>query len=145
MRSAYLCLILLLGCGSGTDVEPATAAAEVSPEDPGGGDDGVAGDAAAVAVVVGDWTSYGEPEDEAEWPTETLTSARWAQVSAELACAGRANHGDPEALTAASRRILAHHRTTGPAVMNFGIAVNDDPTRAHALGEAVAAATEACR
>ncbi len=118
-----------------------TTSAEPTPDD---GDGLVEEGTPPRPVQVGDWSSYAEPE-EAEWPTEPLDDARWAVVSAELACAARANHGDPDAQRKASRKILAHHETTGPEVMEHGIAVNADPEKALKMGEAVAAATEACR
>ena len=117
------------------------------PEATPGPDDGdglVDGATPAGPVEVGDWTAYAEPEAE-EWPTEALDTARWTVVTAELACASRANHGDPDEQRQASRRILAHYRTTGVAVMEHGIEVNAEPERAQRLGEAVATATERCR
>jgi len=142
MRSGMLgILALLVGACSATAEVPTDAAAVVEPGD------GVAvadGEPPIAAVQVGDWASYGEPAAD-EWSTAPLSAARWANTAAELACAGRANHGDPGAHTAASRRILAHHETTAEAVMAYGIEINADPQRAHALGEIVAAATETCR
>ena len=130
---------LLAGCPSAEVTPPA-----VTP-DPADEGDGVADEAPlAGPVEVGDWTAYTEPELE-EWPTAALDPARWALVTAELACASRANHGDPDAQRQASRRILAHHRTTGAAVMDQGIEINADPALALSLGESVAAATERCR
>jgi hypothetical protein len=73
-----------------------------------------------------------------------LDDARWVQVSADLACAGRANHGDPEAHQDAARRILFHHHTDGRRVMDYGIAVNQDAERAVRLGTQVADAAVAC-
>lgn len=120
-----------------------TTATEPTP-DPDAGDGITDETPQPASVEVGDWTSYAEPKDE-QWHTEALDTPRWSVVTAELACAARANHGDPDAQRQASRRILAHHETTGSAVMEHGIEVNADPARAHALGEAVAVATEACR
>ena len=134
---AALCLLALCaGCPS-----PTTAQADPTPDD---GDAVAADPTPATRVEVGDWSTYAEPEAE-EWPVEPLDDGRWATVSAELACAARANHGDPDAQRQASRRILARHKTTGEAVMEHGIAVNGERGRSHRLGEVVAAATEACR
>jgi hypothetical protein len=132
--------LLLVGCtpDSGT---PGGPAPEVEAGD--GMADG-APDGSVGAVEVGDWSAYGEPERD-EWKTDPLTPQRWVHVSAELACAGRANHGDEGSLEDSSRRILAHHRTTAEAVMTFGIGVNQDPEQAHTLGELVATAAETCR
>ncbi|MCP4868762.1 MAG: hypothetical protein GY898_08590 [Proteobacteria bacterium] len=132
-------VVALAACGPDPVEAPPTPEA---PED-GDGSAMVEAESGLDRVQVGDWTAYGEPDE--AWDTDPLTATRWAHVSAELACAGRANHGDPEAHTAASRRILAHHKTTAEAVMTFGIEVNGDEARAHSLGELVAAATETCR
>ena len=135
-----LSLALLLGaCPAGEVVPP-----DPTPE-PGDEADGMVDEGMPTGPVeVGDWTVYAEPELE-EWSTEVLSAAGWTVVTAELACAARANHGDPDAQRKASRRILAHHKTTAAAVMEQGIVVNADPELAQRLGEAVAAATERCR
>lgn len=95
------------------------------------------------ALSLGDWASYAAPEGE-EWPVTGLDDLRWAIVTAELACVDRARQGDPEAQGDGSRRVLAHHRTSAAAVMDYGIAVNGDATRATRLGELVAVAAENC-
>ena len=96
------------------------------------------------ADLLADWRGYAEPEA-ATWPTEPLADERWAQVTAELGCVGRAHHGNPGAHRAAMNKVLAHGRTTADAVMEYGIGVNADPTRAHALGGRVAEAVQRCR
>lgn len=141
MRLLMLAAVLIALAACGGDSPEAEAATVTADE--GDGSAMAEPDGRPDAVQVGDWSAYGEPPE--AWASDPLTPARWAQVSAELACAGRANHGDPEAHTASSRRILAHHKTTAEDVMSFGIEVNTDAARAHSLGELVAAATETCR
>lgn len=139
VRTLALALFLTVSACSagGTPTDPPEPTAALA-------DDGVA-DESGATVDVGDWGTYAEPTAGVDWPTGPLDEERWAQVTAELACAGRAHHGDPEAHTTASRRILAHHLTTAAAVMDYGIEVNADAGRAHRLGDAIARATEACR
>ncbi len=147
---AALSLIFVLplaACGGGGSDGPTEQETTSPPEAPTADDqDGVAATDAGPpgAVSVGDWSAYAAAPEE-DWAVRPLDADRWAVTSAELACAGRANHGDPDALRAASRRILHHHETTAVAVMEFGIEVNADPERALRLGEVVASATERCR
>lgn len=91
------------------------------------------------------WRTYAEPPARDDWAASTLDDARWVRVSADLACAGRALHGDPDAHHQAARRILFHHQTHSAAVMDYGIGVNQDSRRALKLGAEVATAVEACR
>lgn len=126
-------MLSLAACGS-TEAppEPATQAATPTaavPEPSG-------------ALTLGDWANY--PAAPAEVESAELTDRRWAQVTAELACVDRAHQGDPDAQTDGAARVLAHHRTTAEAVMDFGIAVNADVARAHTLGDLVASAAETC-
>ncbi len=141
MRILVLASLLAVSACS-DDVEPIP-----TPEPTVLTDDGVVDNATAEPgpIEVGDWSMYSEPDDATEWPTADLREDRWARVTAELACAGRAHHGDPSAHEAASRRILAHHQTTAADVMAFGVEVNADAARAHRLGERIARATETCR
>ncbi len=123
-----LLLALLVGC-------PAPV-----PDDPDPVGDGQVD---ADPLVVGDWSRYPAASGET-WPTAPLDDERWARVTAELACAGRSRRGDPDAHRRAAEAILQEHKTTAGAVMDHGIEVNADPTRALRLGERVAAAAEAC-
>jgi len=129
MRAWLLLLIFLLGCSS----PPAAAEHPAS--------DGVAD---ASALVLGEWSTYPPPDGET-WPQAALDDVRWAQVTAELACAGRTRRGDPKAHRRAADAILQVHKTTAGAVMDHGIEINADSERAHRLGEQVAAAVQACR
>lgn len=130
-------LLLLAGCTCASG-DPATAVANE-------GDGVAAADPAPLPPIeVGDWAGYAAPAGE-EWPVEPLDAARWAQVTAELACAARAKHGDPDAQRDASRRVLAHHRTTAQDVMGMGVEINADAEQAFRLGDRVASAIERCR
>lgn len=91
------------------------------------------------------WRSYPAAPGVDEWPVQPLDDARWTRASADLACAGRALHGDPDAHHQAARRILFRHQTTAQALMDYGVAVNQDGPRALALGADVAASAERCR
>jgi hypothetical protein len=126
----------LAACGSSppADATPTPAATTETSALPG---------ALPGALTLGGWQDYATPEAK-EWATADLDDLRWAVVSAELACVDRAHQGDPDAQTAGSRRVLAHHRTTAAAVMDYGIDINGDATRATTLGELVAAAAERC-
>ena len=96
-----------------------------------------------VVVQIGAWEDYPPPEGE-DWDTRPLTPGTWATATAELACSGRALQGDPDRHRAASRGILNHHATTAETVMNFGIRLNEDSSRAQKLGAVVADAAERC-
>ena len=129
-RLLMLLVLALAACGSG----------------PGGAEEpptpGPSGEQIG-PLTLGDWANYPAPEA-SEWPVEPLDDARWALATAELACIDRARQGDPEAQTEGSRRVLAHHRTSGADVMAYGVRVNKDPARATRLGELVAGAAENC-
>lgn len=99
----------------------------------------------ALALSLASWRSYAPAPLTDDWAQSPLDDASYVQVSAELACAGRANHGDPEAHHQAARRILFHHGTRAEMVMNYSIAVNQDGPRAVRLGAQVAEATDGCR
>lgn len=134
MRPPVLILFaLLLGCPSGT---PPTQAEPVPTPEPTDDND--------ASALVGDWRSYAEPDQE-PWASAPLDDTRWMQTSAELACIGRANHGDPDGHRVALRRVLAHHRTTAQAVMDYGIEVNQQAPRSLRLGARVANASQTCR
>ena len=133
--SNLLCVLALLSACSSASTSP--VAPPIPPEIPGG--DVVA------SGLVGDWRGYGDPADEGEWERAPLDDDRWARITAELACIGRAHHGDPEEHRAAMRRVLAHHRSDARAVMDYGVAVNADAARAHTLGAQVAEAAQVCR
>jgi hypothetical protein len=75
----------------------------------------------------------------------TASTELVATASAELACAGRAFLGDPHKQRSASDRILHHHHTSAQEVMEFGIRLNEDPSRAQSSGGLVAEAAERCR
>lgn len=135
MRTLPLLLALaLLGCPAETASEPVAPleAPAVTPV------------SAAGALEPGAWREYPEPADE-PWAVAELDEGRWALVSLELACSDRAHQGDPQAQTRSARRVLAWHRTTGEAVMAYGIAVNAEPSRGLRLGERIAGAAERCR
>jgi hypothetical protein len=124
-------LILIAACSRGGTPKVATPGVEPSP-------------AAADVLQLGDFRAYPRPSG-MDWATEPLDDARFAKVSAELACVGRIHHGNPGEHTLAASAVLAQHRTTGDAVMAYGVTVNADPARATALGERIAAAAESCR
>jgi hypothetical protein len=137
-------LLLMAACGGSApagEPPPPEAPAEATVAAPSAAASGSGG------LVLGDWKTYPEPPGEDLDPetVEPLDDDRWARVSAELACAGRVERGDPSAHGSAARRVLHHHKTTAKAVMDYGIAINVDPTRATTLGERVAAAAERCR
>ncbi len=139
MVNRRLCVLLvfaLAACGSGPEgtqePDPLRAPATGTPST-----------ALPGTLILGDWTAYAAVSGD-EWPVAQLDDPRWALVTAELACVGRARQGDPEAHVDGSRRVLAHHRTTGTAVMDYGIVVNADVVRATRLGELIAAAAENC-
>ncbi len=124
--------VLLLGCpqaSSTTSPEPTLP--EASPVD------------LPLSALVGEWRTYADPGD--DWESEPLDDARWMHASAELACVGRAHHGAPDRHRVALRQVLAHHRTTAAAVMDYGVLVNEDGTRALELGAQVAQAAQTCR
>lgn len=135
MRALLLFVVLLVACPSSP--EPVTADPTGTPTDPEPTADAVASD------LVGDWRSYADPGD--EWDAEPLDEERWMRVSAELACIGRAHHGDPDQHRSAMRQVLAHHRTQAADVMEFGVQINQDAARSHALGARVATAAQNCR
>ena len=97
------------------------------------------------STLVGDWRAYPDPGSDGEWESEPLDDARWMRISAELACIGRAHHGDPEAHRAAMRQVLAHHKTSAKDVMDYGITINEDGDRARELGAKVSDAAQTCR
>ena len=137
LSCGFLGFALLIGCG---DRAPNASGAEASPAQ-------AVDVASGPALELGDWTTYPDPSSE-ELPaeaTEPLDDDRWARVSAELACAGRVVRGDPGAHRLASRRVLQFHKTTGKAVMEYGVEVNLDAGKAARLGSLVAAAAERCR
>ncbi len=130
----FLLAFGLLGCPAPTSSEPTapTPAAAVTP---------VSGEG---PLEAGDWRSYPDPTAES-WAVADLDEARWALVTLELACSDRAHQGDPGAQTRSARKVLAWHRTTGAAVMDYGIQVNAEAGRSLKLGERIAGAVERCR
>ncbi len=88
------------------------------------------------------WRYY---DGEAESPTEAaLSPATWVLATVDLACAGRALHGNPKAHARASRRILTHYRTSAEAVMDFSIQLNEDAAESASLGPLVATGASRC-
>ncbi len=81
--------------------------------------------ATSSSLTLGQWKTYPEQEVDKEWLQEPLDARRWAQVSAELACAGRSNRGDPEAHRRFTRNIVAHHRTSLAEVSSFSTRINE--------------------
>ncbi len=130
----FLLALGLLGCPAPTSSEPPAVApaAAVTPVSADG------------SLEAGDWRSYPDPAAET-WAIAELDEARWALVTLELACSDRAHQGDPAAQTRSARKVLAWHRTTGAAVMDYGIKVNAENTRSLELGERIAGAVERCR
>jgi len=97
-------------------------------------------------LTLGDWQHYPELETDEEWNTEPLDGPRWAQVSAELACAGRSNRGDPEAHRKRVRSIIAYHRTSLAEIGSFSTRLNQGtPADAHLWAKPISEAVRGCR
>ena len=98
--SCLLALMMLSACSrAGTappSAEPTPAVVQIAAASTAG------------ALVLGDWTTYAEPEGQGVEPEEIvpLDDDRWMRVSAELACAGRVERGDAGAQRAAAARVL---------------------------------------
>lgn len=131
-HTALLLFALLLGCPA---ADTSTAAVPAPPADTGGD--------AVASGLVGDWRGYPDPGEDA-WETAPLDDDRWMQTTAELACIGRAHHGDPDRHRVALRQVLARRQTTAESVMEYGVKVNEDGARALVLGARVADATQTC-
>jgi hypothetical protein len=100
----------------------------------------------APQLSLGDWQKYPETTAEQEWTIEPLDGERWAQVSAELACAGRRNRGDPDAHEKLVRNICAHHRTSLAEVSSFSTRLNqNDASQAHNWAVPISEAVKSCR
>ncbi len=95
---------------------------------------------------LGDWEAYPELGEDAEWPDEPLNAQRWARVSAELACAGRKNRGDPDSQRQLVRNIIGHHRTTLIAVAEWSTHFNrEQPEQARRWAQPISNAVKGCR
>lgn len=113
---------------------------DAPPEDP------VIAPPEAQQLSLGDWQKYPEISEEQEWSIEPLDGQRWAQISAELACAGRSNRGDPDAQNRLVRNICAHHRTSLAEVSSFSTRLNkNDAAEAHNWAIPISEAVKSCR
>ena len=141
-----LALALLESCGY-EGSEPQTTAPSVArhmvPEDaqqaaqPAGEGTG---------LVLGAWQAYAAPAEDVQWPKTLLDAPRWAQVSAELACAGRSHRGDPDAHGRLVRNIVAHHHTSLDMVSAFSITLNEGPpAEAQRWAAPISEAVKGCR
>jgi hypothetical protein len=96
-------------------------------------------------LMLGEWQSYPELAAEQEWTKEPLDGPRWAQVSAELACAGRSSRGDPVAHLGRVRSIIAHHRTSLTEISSFSTRLNQGgPAQAHRWARPISEAVKGC-
>jgi len=97
-------------------------------------------------LVLGEWQTYPELAEDQEWTKEPLDGPRWAQVSAELACAGRSSRGDPDAHLKRVRNIVAYHHTSLAEISSFSTRLNQGtPKQAHLWANPIREAVNGCR
>ncbi len=102
--------------------------------------------AEAPRLMLGEWQDYPEVSADQEWSKEPLNGPRWAQVSAELACAGRSNRGDPDAHLKRVRNIIAYHHTSLAEISSFSTRLNQGmPAQAHLWAHPISEAVKGCR
>jgi len=143
-----------LGSGCNCTNEPTLEPAELSSGDSTTGTSGRGDEPdntdpegpTAGRLTLGDWESYPTVAEDAEWPDEPLDAQRWARVSAELACAGRKNRGDPNSQRQKVRNIVAHQRTSLEAVAEWSTRFNrDQPEQARRWARPISNAVKGCR
>jgi len=146
--ASFACLALLLvhtaSCDRSPELAPGapelSAVTDSDSEPAGQGTQGLA------PLQLGKWESYPAVAAEDEWQQRPIDGARWAQVSAELACAGRSNRGDPDAQRQLLRNILSYHQTTLEEIASFSARLNrGDPEEAATWAVPISEAVRGCR
>jgi hypothetical protein len=146
LGGAGLALLLVLAAACSTSAEPEPGPADpstVAAVDP---EPTAPGSRASTPLELGEWETYPTVAAEDDWPHKPIDGPRWAQVTAELACAGRRNRGDPDAHRQLLRNILSYHQTTLEEVASFSARLNRaDPERAATWAVPVSEAIRGCR